>query len=228
MCEVLRVDKNAIFYVSQPGFSRNKGERAAEKKLAKSVFFPIGQMGKIIDSTKKVGDKWSGKVFSYTFNPMTATAEIESDKESVSVPAEEFNNCLKVKYTITPSNLDYISNRKARLNLLNSGTKEMWYAPGVGLVRLKIHQGDGLETDIHLDSYTIAELSKDYLPLSVGNKWGYKVVNIEDEYVQNDILELLSKDNDKVFIAHQELAYYNGSNEEYEKLVASENKNKSA
>jgi hypothetical protein len=134
------------------------------------------------------------------------------------VTAGEFENCLKIKFTITPSDQDDETDKKAKLNLLNSGTKEMWYAPGVGLVRLKIQQGDGLMADIQLDDYAMAEPSMDYLPLSVGNRWSYKAVGIEEEYIQDDIYEVLSRYNDMYYIAHHEVAYYNGGNEDYDKL----------
>ena len=109
--------------------------------------------------------------------------------ESVEVSAGRFSDCLKHKTVFTDAD---VKDTKAELrNALLNGTRYLWFAEGVGLVKLRYEHSNGVVTEAELLEYKIpvedseshatqslcGVLSAEYLPLQIGNVWTYKWQN---------------------------------------------------
>ena len=137
----------------------------------------INPPGASLDFMKKAGDTWSRNVCSYTYHPLRATITFESDSETVEVPAGKFSHCWKIKsVTVQTSTEAGDENERRERNKGNCGTRERWYAPGVGLVRYRAEHEDGLKATVELAAYSIQEDKESHFPLAVGNWWEYKLV----------------------------------------------------
>jgi hypothetical protein len=178
-------------------------------------------MNPMLDFTRKVGDTWSQEVFSYTFDPLVATATFESDSETVEVIAGKFTNCWKIKIvTVQPETkaTDEHHQRQINLNKINCGTREMWYAPSVGLIKYRADQESGLQATIELAKYPIQNGDRDYFPLAIGNWWEYRPVGIDERYVTKDRFEVIDREENTYFISHYQYAYFCGTEEERRQL----------
>jgi len=143
--------------------------------------------------TKK-GETWSGSYRDSLFERV-----IESIDETVSVPVGEFNNCVRVKTTMQlraanegSPQADEIYNRSKGFR---EGEKWMWFAPGVGIVRVEHHHANGKRTVIELTSYHIKEDGRGYFPLAIGNCWNYES--------RDENGELLFKEQNRVILEHE-------------------------
>ena len=95
--------------------------------------------------------------------------------ESVQVSAGRFSDCLKHKTVFT--NAD-VKDTKAELrNALLNGTRYLWFAEGVGLVKLRYEHSNGVVTEAELLEYKTPVEDREYLPLQIGNLWTYKWQN---------------------------------------------------
>ncbi|MXY99860.1 hypothetical protein F4Y93_04125 [Candidatus Poribacteria bacterium] len=95
--------------------------------------------------------------------------------ESVEVSAGTFSDCLKHKTVFT--NAD-VKDTKAELrNALLNGTRYLWFAEGVGLVKLRYEHSNGVVTEAELLECKVPVEDQEYLPLQIGNVWIYKWQN---------------------------------------------------
>ena len=95
--------------------------------------------------------------------------------ESVEVSAGVFSDCLKHKTVFTDAD---VKDTKAELrNALLNGTRYLWFAEGVGLVKLRYEHSNGVVTEAELLEYKIPAENREYLPLQIGNLWTYKWQN---------------------------------------------------
>ena len=95
--------------------------------------------------------------------------------ESVDVSAGTFSDCLKHKTVFTDAD---VKDTKAELrNALLNGTRYLWFAEGVGLVKLRYEHSNGVVTEAELLEYKIPVEDREYLPLQIGNLWTYKWQN---------------------------------------------------
>jgi len=104
------------------------------------------------------------------------TRTIEADDDTVFVPAGRFGNCLRVVTVAKePADADFSDDVKTYVRRILCGTRTMWFAPGVGLVKY-IHYSDRSSVySIQLTKYEVRDAEeKDYFPLSVGNQWKYE------------------------------------------------------
>ncbi len=90
-----------------------------------------------------------------------------SPADSVAVPAGTFSDVLRYQTVITGAQGD--ADAAAFVN----GTRYLWLAKGVGLVRMRYEHADGKVTEAVLLSHSRAGPSDDYLPLQLGNRWTY-------------------------------------------------------
>lgn len=116
-------------------------------------------------------------VCSPKFSKSEANTAVESNNETVTVPAGTFVDCQKVKTVISDSK----AKPQYKRNFVN-GTRYMWFAPGVGLVKLEYHHNDNTTTSIELISYSVSEEDKGYFPLDSGNRWTYEWTNGYRDY----------------------------------------------
>ena len=95
--------------------------------------------------------------------------------ESVEVSAGVFSDCLKHKTVFTDAD---VKDTKAELrNALLNGTRYLWFAEGVGLVKLRYEHSNGVVTEAELLEYKTPAENREYLPLQIGNLWTYKWQN---------------------------------------------------
>ena len=112
------------------------------------------------------------------------TRTIVSDDEELDVPAGHFTHCLHIH----KHESDEI-------------TADVWYARGVGIVRI-----DACGHTQVLESYHIAEKTDDYLPTSVGTRWRYVFPDKPDVLCQYAAYEILEKDAQWVGLSCLEVA----------------------
>ena len=121
--------------------------------------FPIG-----------VGETWTEEGHWH----VQTQSRLEGD-ESVEVSAGVFSDCLKHKTVFTDAD---VKDTKAELrNALLNGTRYLWFAEGVGLVKLRYEHSNGVVTEAELLEYEIPVEDREYLPLQIGNVWTYKWQN---------------------------------------------------
>ena len=111
-----------------------------------------------------VGDTWTQKDH---WNPQTQTTLVGYEK--VEVPAGTFTNCLKHKTIFTNVN----------------GTRYLWFAKGVGVVKMRYEHFNGVIMEAELLDYNVPK-GEEYLPLQYGNMWTYRLQN---EYREKPIIE---------------------------------------
>ena len=100
-----------------------------------------------------------------------AIATLE-DYETVSVSAGTFSTCLKHKTIFTNADVE---DADAELrNALVNGTRYLWFAKGVGLVKMRYEHANGVVTEAELIRYEIPLQDEEYLPAQIGTQWTYK------------------------------------------------------
>ena len=100
-----------------------------------------------------------------------ATATLE-DYETVSVSAGTFSTCLKHKTVFTNADVE---DADAELrNALVNGTRYLWFAKGVGLVKMRYEHANGVVTEAELIKYEIPLQDEEYFPAQIGTQWTYK------------------------------------------------------
>ena len=100
-----------------------------------------------------VGDTWTQKNHR---NPQTQTTLVGYEK--VEVTAGTFTNCLKHK----------------TINV--NGTRYLWFAKGVGVVKMRYEHFNDVTTEAELLDYNVPK-GEEYLPLQYGNMWTYRLQN---------------------------------------------------
>ena len=105
-----------------------------------------------------IGDTWTQKG---PWAPHTQTTLVGYEK--VEVAAGTFTDCLKHKTIFT----------NARVG---AGTRYLWFAKGVGVVKMRYKHSNGVTTEAELLDYTVPK-GEEYLPLQYGNRWTYKLQN---------------------------------------------------
>ena len=197
-CFNIERSSDALILKAQPGFclsKRKKTERSPQAALTYMDYptewlrFPL-----------EVGRQRSYPSFAYGTEEMQATAIVERLDASVEVPAGAFQNCLELVTEFVRKGEDP-SESYRRLNLQNSGTRRAWFAPGVGLVRLTYHHGDGVETEALLTDYQAPGNSEDYFPLQVETRWHYRVTNTCSAYAVRDTCWVATQDGNMSYIS---------------------------
>ena len=101
--------------------------------------------------------------------------------EATEVSAGIFPDCLKHKTVITEA--------KAGSPLKNSlvnGTRYLWFAKGIGIVKMRYEHASGTTTEAELLEYDVPVKREEYFPLQVDNAWTYKWQN---DYRDEAIIE---------------------------------------
>ena len=120
-----------------------------------------------------IGDTWTQKG---PWAPQTQTTLVGYEK--VEVAAGTFTDCLKHKTIFT--------NPKRKTIFTNpEGTRYLWFAKGVGVVKMHYEHANGVTTEAELLDYNVPR-GEEYLPLQYGNMWTYKLQN---EHRERPIIE---------------------------------------
>ncbi len=179
ICEIQKTDTylSVIFssskYIGEdrsvPGpasiFSDNIGEHSPE------LFrFPL-----TVGKTWTKHGKWNSQV-----------QTIIEGYESIHVAADTFPKCLKHKTVSTGAEAD----SELEGSLIN-GTRYLWFAKGIGLVKMRYEYSNGIITEAELTDYTIKGKSTEYFPLNVGSSWTYRWQN---DYRDTPIIERVQID----------------------------------
>ena len=132
-----------------------------------------------------VGKTWTEEGWSNSY--LHTTIE---DYESVKCAAGDFQKCLKHKTVFTGAEAD----TELKSSLIN-GTRYLWFAKGVGLVKMRYEHANGVITEAELIAYNVPEKGRDYFPLNVDTTWTYKWYN---DYQPQPIIEKLHVRDPKI------------------------------
>ena len=138
-----------------------------------------------------IGNAWTQEGFWHSHAKTTLEGY-----EEITVSAEVFPTCLKHKSVIidTPPHLQnnlltttngkpYKQGSKRESPFVN-GTRYLWFAEGVGLVKMRYEHANGLITDAELLEYRVPGKTQEYLPLQIGSTYIYKYHSVSlDETV---------------------------------------------
>lgn len=101
---------------------------------------------------------------------------IKSDNESVITKLGKFDHCVQVIKRLTGPKRQGVD-----LERQIYGTRTIWLAPGVGVVKTVHEPEEGDTVTAELADYNITG-GDGYLPLEVGNWWRYRWVECEENY----------------------------------------------
>lgn len=184
---------------SQPGFSESSG--AAPNMTFAYMLKPPDWLRFPIET----GRTWNGRVFAYGTEKMWATSSILRLDARVETPAGAFSDCLELETLLERRGEDPAESYR-RLNLRNSGTRRVWFAPGVGLVKLAYRHGDDVETEAALTGHAAADRTDDYFPLITGVAWEYQVTSSASDRVVRDRCRVTSSEGEKACISQYHYA----------------------
>ncbi|MDE0011220.1 MAG: sigma-70 family RNA polymerase sigma factor [Candidatus Poribacteria bacterium] len=92
--------------------------------------------------------------------------------ETVNVSAGTFRECLKHKTVFTDTDVEDSSTELR--NTLANGTRYLWFAKGVGLVKMRYEHSNGMSTEAELLKYEMPiQQSQEYFPVQIGMQWTY-------------------------------------------------------
>ena len=104
--------------------------------------------------------------------------------ESVQVADEEYSQTLKHKTIISEADTGAISTDEEQLllnNVLINGTRYLWFAKGIGIVKMRYEHSNGTVTDAELIEYNVPKNNEEYFPLNLGTTWTYGWKNSNHE-----------------------------------------------
>jgi len=133
---------------------------------------------------------------------------VESDSATIEVKAGKFANCLKLKTVITPSSDSHRPAQDQRFSFSLSGTKQSWFAPGVGPVKLVLDMANGTHIETDLAEYSVKDGEQDYFPLSVGNEWTYHWAGLDEQYVTRDCYRIAAREGNTYYLDHYGYALF--------------------
>ena len=144
---------------------------------------------------------------------VTLTAE---EGGTVTVPAGTFDNCVKLTiYAEKPDSApEYYFADNYRY--MYCGTKEFWYAPGVGIVKHDCRWGD-TDSSCVLVRYDLPAANDSMFPVQIGNKWEYDEVHLtEENYRAKFLMSIICGMGDKFTVSVSQEFIWQGTEEEYE------------
>ena len=132
-----------------------------------------GNWPELLQFPLAVGKTWSKEGL---WNSQVQT--IIEEYESVEMHLGTFKDCLKLKSVFTGATAEPDASEYTleRIPLIN-GTRYLWFAKGVGLVKMHYEHSNGVITEAELKEYDVPGGSTDYLPLNLGTTWTYKWKN---------------------------------------------------
>ena len=108
------------------------------------------------------------------------------DYETVEIGIGTFLKCLKHKVVFTGAEADTELEK-----VLFNGTRYLWFAKGVGLIKMRYEHSNGVITEAELIDYGVPGKSKAYFPLDIGARWKYRWQN---DYSDGPIIEIIQID----------------------------------
>ena len=138
----------------------------------------VGQPVRLLDARPQVGTSWQGEIRDRKYGQLLmATRTIETNDDTVVVPAGRFEGCLRVVTEVPePPDADFSDTNKTYQRRTLCGRRTLWFAPGVGLVKYR-HEKSwwGQSRVAELTAYSVPNAgTSEYLPLSTGSRWQYR------------------------------------------------------
>ena len=104
-----------------------------------------------------------------------ATTTLEG-YEAVNVSAGTFSSCLKHKTVFTDAVVED-THAELRKSLVD-GTRYLWFAKGIGLVKMRYEHSNGVATEAELLEYEMpVQRGEAHLPAPIGTQWTYRWQN---------------------------------------------------
>ena len=100
-----------------------------------------------------------------------ATITLEGH-ETVEVATGTFPSCLKHITVFTDADVEAPNSEEGNAYL--NGTRYLWFAKGVGLVKMRYEHANGVATEAELLEYEIPLADENYFPSQIGTQWTYK------------------------------------------------------
>jgi hypothetical protein len=147
-------------------------------------------IGDFTNSSSNIGAPWG------TGSVRTKSVLVSKD-EKVSVYAGDFSGCLLVETQILTSDETEEDSERSFYRGYWAGTKQAWFAPGIGIVRFVYKHRNGYVTDIQLMKYEITEPTDDCFPLALNNRWRYRWGDQKSGMNFEDSLRVASHKNGK-------------------------------
>jgi CheY-like chemotaxis protein len=94
---------------------------------------------------------------------------------------------------ITGKRINSDGEENPEIDVFVRGTRFMWFAPSVGLIKVKYNHEEGSATEISLIGYSIKKSDRSYFPLALGNIWHYEWVDTYSEYMNYEIWRVAEK-----------------------------------
>lgn len=210
ICEMLRKEEGgAVSYAGQPGSSGGRGQRLG------SPVHDAAIMDVLVDDARRVGEKWSADTFSYGSYPLRTTGMVVSDSETVTVAAGTFSDCRLIRTVTEDPEPEREEDERARkLNEIRLGTREVWYARSVGMIKVRVDTERTKEDPpvFALAEFSLEEESRDWFPLAMGNRWVYVRENlVGEDYSGAHTLEVRYLDEKEIYyLSHCAYGYLVG------------------
>ena len=106
--------------------------------------------------------------------------------EDVIVEGATFPKCLKQETVV--NDYDAFYHTEIDTALIN-GTRTLWFAQGVGIVKIRYEHSNGIVTEGELIDYKIVEQSDEYFPLIPGTTWTYKW---QDDFYKQPFIDTIT------------------------------------
>jgi hypothetical protein len=177
------------------------GGSYGSREQAKKSGFPgyminyyIKDPADLIQKPVSIGNSWTeqeGYLWQTTVGSLS---------ETICTSAGCFSDCIKLKTLITGEGMKK-GKKIPEIDVFVRGTRFMWFAPGVGLVKLEYNHEEGCVTEVNLTSYSVEEAGNSYLPLALGNVWRYQWTDTYRDYVNREVWRVASKSEDRYRIS---------------------------
>ncbi len=167
------------------GLSSGSGIPYSLSPLLRNISRGIPEKGLLLFPLTK-GKTWNQSNQHYWKVQEEITIE---DYESVQVDAGTFPQTLKHKTVLFGADTSSFFKEKEERSLNNSlinGTRYIWFANGIGIVKMRYEHSNGIITEAELIDYNIPQKNEDYFPLNLGTSWTYKWKN---DYLKKPIIE---------------------------------------
>jgi hypothetical protein len=130
-----------------------------------------------------VGDSWSDLVYPFFGFIWSGLSTVKSTSDTVTLDGTTYSDCLAIACKVTGNGTSSDPDRVAspEENGFVRGTRTIWFAEGVGIVKVEWAHENGDIDLIQLDSYSVSP-SSDYFPLNVDNQWTYSWQYIPASY----------------------------------------------
>lgn len=205
-CDVLEQKAGTVCFGPHSDFRRLIGSEAVPPGLAllraRSLFAHLAPLGRLLDAAVPLGGGWSGDSWSYSSQPLQTEVTVKSASERITVPAGTFKDCLLMEQVTSEGALpDDAPEQGCRLNRDSlCGVRQAWYAPGVGLVQLKVQGADGSEALLQLQEFSVQEGSDAHLPLATGNAWSYRPNPLPAGWTGREVYQITAQNDGRSFV----------------------------